>query len=189
MKIYFGTSPRIKDKYPELIGDIYGLISKLGGRHTSDWVKNVSPVEFYKLGVKELDGHQKKISKAINLADICIFEVSLHSLSIGYLVNYALEHGKSVIVMGQDLKPLTIFRSLSSDKLISFVYNKGNLEEKLKKALSEAVGKNDVRFNFFVSPKILNYLDWVAKTKRIPRSVFLRGLIEKEMRKDGDFKA
>ncbi|MBU1088374.1 hypothetical protein KKA02_00630, partial [Patescibacteria group bacterium] len=91
-------------------------------------------------------------------------------------------------VMGQSLKPLTIFRSLDSDKLVNFVYDKKNLKEKLQKALIDAVGKIDVRFNFFVSPKILSYLDWVAKTKRIPRSVFLRGLIEKEMRKDVSFK-
>jgi hypothetical protein len=45
-----------------------------------------------------------------------------------------------------------------------------------------------VRFNFFVSPKILTYLDWVGQKRMIPKSVFLRNLIEREMKKDRDFK-
>jgi len=53
----------------------------------------------------------------------------------------------------------------------------------------ELANKNiDVRFNFFVSPKIISYLDWVSKNRMVPRSVFLRELIEKEMKKDKDFR-
>jgi len=54
--------------------------------------------------------------------------------------------------------------------------------------LEEAKRRMDVRFNFFVSPKILAYLDWVAQKRMVPRSVFLRNLIEKEMKKDKGFR-
>jgi hypothetical protein len=39
----------------------------------------------------------------------------------------------------------------------------------------------DTRFNFFVSPSIATYLDWVSKEKRVPRSVYLRRLIDQDM--------
>lgn len=187
MKVYFGTSPRTKEKYPE-VEDIYGLISKLGYKQTSDWVKVVKAEDFYQSSVKEMDDHHKRMTRAIKAADICVFEVSSHSLSVGYLVNFALELGKTVVVLSQSQEPLILFKTIKSDKLITVVYSKTNLKDRLEKALSEASGCSDVRFNFFVNAKILAYLDWVAKTKKVPRSVFLRGLIEKQMRKDKEFR-
>jgi hypothetical protein len=45
----------------------------------------------------------------------------------------------------------------------------------------------DVRFNFFISPQIGNYLDWVSKNKRIPRAVYLRRLIEEDMKNNKEY--
>ena len=67
-------------------------------------------------------------------------------------------------------------------------YDKQNIENLLDKATEEAKKEIDVRFNFFVSPKILTYLDWVAQKRMIPRSVFLRNLIEREIKKEKEFK-
>jgi hypothetical protein len=62
------------------------------------------------------------------------------------------------------------------------------LEEKLKGALERAKEQSDIRFNFFVTPQILSYLSWLSGRKRIPRAVFLRTLIEREMKKDTEYK-
>jgi hypothetical protein len=62
------------------------------------------------------------------------------------------------------------------------------MEKILWDSLKEAKCLIDMRFNFFVSPKILNYLDWVGHKRMIPKSVFLRNLIEREMKKDREFK-
>jgi hypothetical protein len=40
------------------------------------------------------------------------------------------------------------------------------------------------RFNFSVSPEIKAYLTWVQRTKHIPRSVYVRKLVEKQMKID-----
>ncbi|MFA4826700.1 MAG: hypothetical protein WC596_00360 [Candidatus Shapirobacteria bacterium] len=188
MKVYFGTSPRIKERFPEVVDKIFDQLQKLGCRLTSKWVKEVNTVDFYNLSLKELDEHQNKTMKAIREADICVFEVSIHSLSVGYLTNYALENGKVVIVLSQSQEPWNLFKSIKSDKLLTVEYKESNLKEKLEDVLKKAQEKSDVRFNFFVSPKILNYLDWVAQKRMVPRSVFLRDLIEKEMRKDKEFR-
>ena len=48
------------------------------------------------------------------------------------------------------------------------------------------LGVSDMRFNF-CQPKILNALTWVSE-KRIPKAVFLRHLIEREIKKEREFK-
>jgi len=188
MKVYFGTSPRVKDKDPELIEKIYQLIEKFGYKHTSSWVRDISAEKFYALSESEMGEHHKKTIVAIKAADICVFEVSGHSLSVGYLANYALENGKVVVVLGQNQESLKLLNSVKSDNLLTLVYTVVTLESGLRKVLDEASKKSDVRFNFFVNPKILAYLDWVAQKRMVPRSVFLRNLIEREMKKDKEFK-
>lgn len=72
-------------------------------------------------------------------------------------------------------------------QIIRYDEDMNNLDGILAKAVEDAMKHADVRFNFFVSPKILAYLDWVAQKRMIPRSVYLRNLIEKEMKKNKDF--
>jgi len=47
--------------------------------------------------------------------------------------------------------------------------------------------QQDSRFNFFINPKLLAYLDWIARSKRLPRAVFLRKLIEDRMKQDVEY--
>jgi len=188
VKVYFGSSPRTKEKCPESVRSIYEKIKKMGYIHTSDWIYKISPEKFYASSGEDMEEHHKEMMASIRRADICVFEVSVHSLSVGYLVNLSLEMGKTVVVASKNNSSLFLFKNVNSDKLITVVYNDANLDKKIEEALGSASKGVDVRFNFFVSPKILAYLDWVAKTKRLPRSVFLRNLIEKEMKKDKGFR-
>lgn len=188
MKVYFGTSPRTKEKDPKIINKIYDLVEKFGWKHSTTWAKDLVPSKFYALSEEEMSEHTRKTIAAIKASDVCLFEVSGHSLSVGYLANFALENGKVVIALSQNPNSIKLLSSLKTVNLLTAIYSPDDLEEKLAKVLTEASKRSDVRFNFFVSPKILNYLDWVAQKRMIPRSVFLRNLIEREMKKEKDFK-
>jgi len=187
MKVYFGTSPRIKERDPKIIDRIYKIIETCGYRHTSKWVKEMTSEGFYGMSEKDLTFHHKQTETAIKAADICVFEASTRSLSVGYLANFAIENGKVVVILSQNKESLLLFRSVTSEQVLSVVYDEKNLDDKLKEALDEASSRTDVRFNFFITPKLLSYLDWVAQKRRVPRSVFLRELIEREMKKDKEF--
>ena len=76
---------------------------------------------------------------------------------------------------------------MQSDKLQVASYNDNNLDEVLTLSIDYASEQVDTRFNFFVSPLIVNYLDWVSKKKRIPRAVYLRRLIEQEMKANPEY--
>jgi len=188
MKVFFGTSPWIKTSYPDSIHLIYKIIKDLGYSHTSNWVDRVDPKSFYEMTSIELENHNERILKELKSADICVFDTSLPSLSVGYLINMSIDLGKQVIVLTQSNSPSFVLGWVKSDALFLVKYTTENVVKLLKEVLKKAEDNSDVRFNFFVSPKILNYLDFVAKHRMVPRSVFLRNLIEREMKKDIEFK-
>lgn len=188
MKVYFGSSPRIKEQYAKEIKRIYELVEKFGFKHTSDFIAEVEPKKYYELGVDELNALHQKTLNSIKKAEICVFEASLQDLSVGFLINYSLDLGKTVIVLSQNREEPSLLHHVKEEKLIFVAYTPKDLEKKLKEALEQAKGQSDIRFNFFVTPQILSYLNWLSGRKRVPRAVYLRTLIEREMKKDAEFK-
>lgn len=137
---------------------------------------------------KDAQKNYYRLISEIKKADIVIAEVSAQSLSVGHELTEAMTLNKPLIILYTDgHRPGLLFGSMY-DKMQIVQYDLNDLKDKLTKSVEEAMKHADVRFNFFVSPKILNYLDWVAQKRMVPRSVFLRNLIEREMKKEKDFK-
>ena len=132
--------------------------------------------------------HYKKTMESIQKADLVIVELSEHSMSMGYIVNRTLDISKPVIALYKKGFEPYFFSGIEDSKLTIVEYEDNNIFEKIDEAIEKTKNLIDVRFNFFVSPRILNYLDWVAQKRMIPRSVFLRNLIEHEMKKDKEFR-
>lgn len=188
MRAYFSAALFQKDKLGDKYKRIVETISKVGYQVFEDTTK-VSLEEAINKSDKERVDYYKNVLKWIDRADVVVVEASFPStLSIGHEISLAVEKSKPVIVMYLEGRDPSFMLGLRSDKIIWVKYSDKDLEAGLRGALKQAKEKADVRFNFFVSPKILAYLDWVAKKRMIPRSVFLRDLIEKEMRKDREFK-
>ncbi|HGJ64551.1 TPA: hypothetical protein ENS27_04085 [bacterium] len=188
MKIFFITSPRIKEKYPENIKKIYDTIQEIGYVHSSNIVQHMDASHFYGSSTEEMKKNYKEMVEGIKKADIVVFEASMHSLAIGYLLNLTLENGKPAVVLYSDntVAPF-LFENIQNDKLVVASYNINNVKKVLKEMLDVAGDQIDVRFNFFVSSKIVTYLDWIARQKKLPRAVYLRRLIEEDMKKNKDF--
>ena len=184
MKIYFMTSPRTLEKYTDNCVKIYDVIESIGHQNTSKFVNEVDVEKFYDSDIKEF--HKSTIND-LKKADICVFETSVHSLAIGQLLNEALQLGKPVIALYADKKVPFFLSGTNDDKVQVIHYTKDNLEDTLKDAIDYASSQQDVRFNFFISPTIGNYLDWISKVKKIPRSVYLRSLIENDMQDNDEY--
>lgn len=188
MKIYFSASRLYKEQYSRNYESIVSVL-KSGDCKLIDNT-NFSPSPS---GFDMPDEERRKLYKAVvknmDMCDLCVFEASYPStIHIGHEITLALEKSKPVIVLYTKAHEPILFRGITSDKLTWIEYNDDNLSSLLNKAIEKSKKEVDVRFNFFVSPKILNYLDWVAEKRMVPRSVFLRNLIEKEMKKDKAFK-
>jgi len=189
MKIYFTASLRGKKEFGKNYELIVKALSGLTDKVFSDHIlkNDFSLIESQVKG--EAQKSYVRLLTEIKKADVFVAEVSAQSLSVGHELTEAMALNKPVIILYQDdsRRPGLLFGSMY-DKMQILEYTEGNLKSLLAKAVAEAMKHVDVRFNFFVSPKILSYLDWVAKQRMIPRSVFLRDLIEKEMKKDKAFK-
>lgn len=184
MKVYFSSSLRAKKFYQEHFEQIYQTIKDLGYQHTSDFLIKADPNEYYKHQKgKQFAKLYKILISQIKKADICIFEVSLHSLGIGYCINLALDMGKPVIALCLQGKEPIFFQNMQNERFILSEYNRKNLKKVLKNSLDIAKELIDIRFTFFITSKINNFLSWISKNKKIPRAVYLRQLVEKEMKK------
>lgn len=187
MKIYYTASARGLKSFQNEYKKIYNCISNLGHQNLDDLVFNINESDFYGGNHAEQTKLYERTIKLIKKSDLVVLEVSVPSLSMGYVLHKSLELGKPVIVLYQPGNPPYFAQGIENDKLQVIEYSDKDLESTLKDAIDYAVGMSDVRFNFFISPAIGNYLDWISKEKKIPRSVYLRGLIEKDMEENDEY--
>ena len=78
MKVYFSSSLRAKKHYKDTFEKIYKLIKDLGYKHTSDFLVTAKPEEYYQQR-QDFGKFYKNLTSQIKKADVCGFEVSLHS--------------------------------------------------------------------------------------------------------------
>lgn len=190
MKVFFTGSPRaLKDKEhkAEHIA-LYKALEKSGLTHLSDLVIKADPDTFYDQSHPEIMEHYKNTVNAVKRADVIVVEGSVHSMSMGYLIEKALGMNKPVIVFHIPDHPPFFFAGIDDERMQIVEYTIDKVNEVVEKAVEYAVSQQEVRFNFFISPAIGRYLDWISKVKKIPRSVYLRALIEHEMRENKEYK-
>ena len=183
MKIYFVASISGRNKYLPQYETIVKALQKLGHSVTEDTLRP-SHDEVYGLSDTEKVDFYKQVLKWIANNDIVVAETSHPSLGVGHEISVALERGKPVIVLYTEGHAPHFLEGLETDKLIIEKYTPDNVEKILANAIDFAISQADTRFNFFISPKQVSYLDYIAKTKKIPRSVYLRNLIEMDREKN-----
>jgi len=190
MKIYFLASPRVIAGKREFFLRVYGLLAK-EDKMIDSLVKRLAKSkleDFYKADKKERESRFRKWMGYVVRCDVVVVEASGHSMTLGYVIGKALELNKPVVALYQKGEESYFVSGIANSKLQMVEYDGDLAEGVLRKALEKAKKMVDVRFNFFVSPEILTYLDWIATNKKVPRSVFLRELIEKQMKKEREFR-
>ena len=189
MKAYFTASLKGKEKLIDNYKKIVEQIEIQGYKMLSDHVlKQSTKIVLAKTHEQVVDFYLKFL-KLISSADVAIAEVSYPSTNVGHEISIALSKGKPVIVLYTKGNEPRFLTANPVDKLLVYEYDLDSSDSVLKNALKEARDQIDVRFNFFISPKIGAYLDWISKHRKIPRAVFLRRLIEEHMAKNKEYKS
>lgn len=188
MKVYFAASLRGKKFYENYYRKIYRTIEELGYTHIDKLLLETSVNDFYKKlesgGYKaHIDFYYKTI-KNIKKGEINIFECSFPSLGIGSQVEQSLQLEKPTIILYLKNHIPHYIEGAMHDRLIIRKYSQKNLKIILQNALKEAKKYKEKRFNFFISPKILSYLDQRSKTMEMTKSTFVRGLIIEDIKKN-----
>lgn len=191
MKIYFTASIYQSNNFGENYKLINSTLKNLGYDVISDHIIGVELNEISTGAEEDRRAFYKKVVKWIKDCNILVAEVSFpSSVNIGHEITLGLENEKPVLALYQKGFNPIFLEGNTNEKFILIEYDPTNpkeLERIIKSSLKKLIKATDIRFNFFISPEIVRYLDWVAKVKRVPRSVYLRDLIEDDMKKHKDY--
>lgn len=188
MKVYFTGSLHNKDIDKKLYRHIVDLLESKGHKVRSEHILKTEPISLDGQSAMERSSYYAKLNKWLAEADLVVCEVSYPStINIGHEVSLALDKGKPVLALYQQGRNPGVLQGIKSDRFLLVEYTEQDLDNTLDYGLEEAADQVDVRFNFFISPAIGRYLDWVSKKRRIPRAVYLRRLIEKEMKENKEY--
>jgi hypothetical protein len=187
MKIFFMAAMQGKKLYDEYYQKIYRTIEEAGHKNLNDFIFSQSAEEFYtnldEEGRKSHEEYYSKIIASLKAADINIFECSFPSLGVGYEVTKSIELNKPTVVLYLDDNVPHFFLGNTDEKLILKSYNSKNIKKVVLEAIEEAKQRSDKRFNFFISPHLLGYLEKTSKDLGVTKSTFIRSLILEHMRK------
>lgn len=187
MNIYFTASLTGKKQFEDNYKKIVELLNEFGHTVQSDHILKISSSDVKDQSIADRKKHHKKLQKWLSSADLVVAEVSYPSVSVGYEVALAISKNKPVLALYEKKHAPVALLGEDSDKFLAASYDENSVNEEIRYLVDEVSGQMDTRFNFFISPKHQNYLDWIAKNRRIPRSVFLRQLIEEHMRDNEDY--
>lgn len=185
MKIFLISTPLGEKNLGEMFQNLYSELERLGYKHVSNYIATRSKdfVDLMEKGKEEQKKFYNEMVESINKADICIFEASTPSFGVGYLIQHSLSVSKPTVVLFYKNYKSYLLPGIDDEKLIVENYDEKNYKKILKKVLEQAREKRDKRFNFFLSPKLLNYLEKVSNDQGVTKSKILRDMIVDHMRK------
>jgi len=186
MNVYFTASISGKSKYENEYKEIIKYL-KQKQLNLTEYVLNTSVTQVTKQSLTDKEKVYHEIASTIKSSDLIIAEISFPSVAVGHEISLALESNKPVIALHLKNTKVGLLEGVRNEKLQIVEYKIENLHKEIDLSIQRAMDSVDIRFNFFIPPSIVNYLDWLAKKRRIPRSVFLRNLIEREMENDGEY--
>lgn len=191
MKVFFHAYLRSNDKYLDFDKKIYDIIKDLGYIHTNETFQNDPKAQLAKI---EKGGYEERVDlykfyiKNIKSADIVVLDISMHSLASGFLLHEALRDEKPVLALYHEGNDPSFTININNEKLQLIEYNLSNLKEQLVRGLDLAKRLVDIRFNFFIPPEIITYLDYITNSKRISKSTYIRNLIMRDMAKNKEYR-
>ncbi len=191
MKIMFVGSIRGKSAYLSAMKKIAQILRNDGHQVIHEHITAMTQQQLDSMTPEADQNFHEKILSDIKSSDIVISECSNQSLSVGYLLSFASDLGRPIIIFYHEDSPEpNLFPTLTqSSKIFLVKYSsETELEELTMEYMDFAKDQVDVRFNFFISPSIGSYLDWISKNKKVPRSVYLRNLIQKDMEENEEYR-
>lgn len=183
MTILFTASLEGKRHYLDQYQHIIEILEKRGSKVLSDHVMNAEPDEVYTLSEEQRIKNHTKLEKAINESDFIVAESSYHSVSVGYEISMALHKGKPVLILYKNgTRPPTLLNCGISERVVCEEYTDHTVASVIDDFINYVQGMHDTRFTFFITPEIAAYLERVSKQQKKPKSVYLRELIEADMK-------
>ena len=187
MKIYFTASISGRSQYESNYKAIVDTLLAENHKVVSEHILKINRDTLLNETPEQRKNHHKKLNQWISSCDIVVAEVSHSSTSVGYEITIALDKGKPVLALHVPENIPIALEGEPSDKFLLVPYTQQNVKKVISKNIRLLCEKIDIRFNFFITPKLVSYLDWIASNRRVPRSVYIRNLLERDMKNDLEY--
>lgn len=184
MKIYFTASARGKSRLGDAYQIIFDTLKDSEYELVDDLILHIDADNLYLGNRKDQIQLYEQAIEHIKTSNIVILEISVHSLSMGYVLNRSLEEGKPVISLYQHGYKPYFALGIENDKLQVVEYSKTNIKNVLKIAINYAKEQQDVRFTMLLSPKLVKLLEDKSSKKQLSKSEYIRRLIKEDIEKN-----
>jgi len=168
MKVYFFAPQNEQNRYAPYHQIITSTLDDYGYRNLISLKKSVP--------------YQKMI-KLLKESDVNLFDCSLPHPSTGFQISKSLEFNKPTIALYHHDSTPEFISSIFEEKFLSSSYDKENLRTVLHAILKKTQLLADKRFNFFISPPLLNFLTLMSHEYGMTKSTYLRNLIIEDKKK------
>lgn len=189
MKFYFAAHTRKLDQYLPVYKKIINTLERVGWKQIDDWLKReVVAREGSKVDYNYYENLYNQTSKKIKSSDVLIAEISEKSTTVAQQIIYALENHIPVWCLYQDSHQGAIpaFTKTRKDKNLKLsAYKDDNLENIIQETLTK-YRKREVKFNFYLTQDMNDYLEKKATKQKTPKSEIIRQLIQKEIEKNNE---
>lgn len=180
LQLYFTGSVAAKDQYLPNYQQIIQFVKKRDCDIVADHIFQATEQQISQTDRSELLKFHTQIEKWIYACDGMIAETSFPSISVGYEISLALRVGKPVLILYSEGKPPSLLAHHKDEHLLCEKYTAQSLPTILDEFIHYIQGNSDLRFTFFITPRIASYLDEISKREKLPKSVYLRRLIERD---------
>lgn len=181
MNVYFTASIVGKKEYLSNYLTIVEMLSKRGFTVQADHILNMTESAINLETRENRLRFHRRLENWIQKADFIVVESSFPSISVGYEISLALQYRKPVLILYSVGDPPSLFAYHSDERIVCEKYTKTSLTQIIDDFINYVHGSADTRFTFFITPQIAAYLEKVSKKKKMPKSVWLRRLIEEHM--------
>lgn len=184
MKVYFTASITGKKYYEKNYCLIVKTLKSLGYKLIFNDVFQKSADEIWNQSRERDREFYKFLRGCLQKCDFLVAEISYPSISVGFEIATALNMAKPVLVLYSTEKVVPLLGGIEGDQLIIEQYNLTNLKSVIKTSLEFLKENKDLRFTMLLSPKVVRFLNNISKKRAVPKSVYIRKLIEGDMEKE-----
>jgi len=181
MTVYFTASIIGKRNYLSNYLKVIGIIKNKNFSIISDHIINTTEAQIRIETKEERLKFHKQLEKWISSCDFMVAETSFPSISVGYEISFALKLGKPVLILYSEGGAPSLLAHHEDEKLVCEKYTLKTLKAIIDDFINYIQGTEETRFTFFITPEIALHLEEISKKEKMPKSVYLRKLIEKDM--------
>lgn len=180
MKIGFLAPIQGSNQYGDVYLSIVSFLEKKG--HDVVHPLGVTEDTIQVWNSSKRDAFFKDYYQRASKSDLILAECSFPCITTGFEIAGAIQQGKDIVILkakDADLSLKNFDPMYSKKNIYIYEYQKYNLLETLQEAIDFNPCQKYKKYNILFTPNMVAKLNQIAKKKNLPKSVYIRQLLEK----------